>query len=162
VAYYTVLINAGLAGRDVYHLTAQDFTSVSGQLTHTTATSEQVRALDHILNGIYHPLQAETSGGERNANRPASEEAKNPASAFTVYPNPFSDFVQFNAPVGTTIISLRVTDISGTEVFDWNDAAGEPVLNWQTKAATEGIFLYQCRLSNGETVQGKLLRLKAR
>lgn len=162
IQLYTMLIDAGLAGRDVYHLTAQDFASVSGQLPHTTATSEQVRALDHILNGRYHPLQAETSGGERSVSRPGGEEAKAPASALRVYPNPFNDFVRFEAPAGTTIVSLRITDIFGKSVHEWNDMAGEQALNWQAKPTTEGVFLYQCRLSNGETMQGKLLQLKAR
>lgn len=162
IQLYTMLIDAGLAGRDVYHLTAQDFASVSGQLPHTTATSEQVRALDHILNGRYHPLQAETSGGERSVSRPGGEEAKAPASALRVYPNPFNDFVRFEAPAGTTIVSLRITDIFGKSVHEWNDMAGEQALNWQAKPTTEGVFLYQCRLSNGETVRGKLLQLKSR
>lgn len=159
VQLYTMLINAGLAGRDAYHLTAQDFASVSGQLTHTTAASEQVRALDHILNRQYHLLQAESSEGERSANLPISEEAKEPASALTVYPNPFNDLVRFEAPAGTTIIGLRISDISGKAVFDWSDTAGQRTLNWQTKAVMEGVFLYHCRLSNGETVQGKLLQM---
>ena len=160
IQLYTMLINAGLAGRDLYHLTALDFAAVSGQLTHTTAGSEQVRVLDHILNRYYHPLRAETSAGGRAGDQPQG--AKEAPAALIVYPNPFNDLVQFSAPIGALLTTLRITDISGKTVFEWKSMVGEAIVSWQTKVLTDGVFLYQGRLSNGERVYGKLLQLKTR
>src|SRR5262249_17665465 len=59
VDYYSVLICAGKDGRDAYHLTALEFASLESLMDHTTSIADQVRVLDHVLNGVYHPLAVE-------------------------------------------------------------------------------------------------------
>lgn len=156
VAYYTALINAGLAGRDAYHLSASEFAQLAPLMTHNASVSENVKTLDHILNGVYHPLEAETGTGNRPIGR--SEEPKDVSlSGFTVYPNPFSDEVNFIAPNGVFITALTITDISGKVVFERKYASNEQYAIWQASGIAEGILFYQCRISSGKIVHGKLI-----
>ncbi|MEI6411298.1 MAG: T9SS type A sorting domain-containing protein [Bacteroidota bacterium] len=160
IQLYNMLIAAGQNGRDVYHLNAQDFSAVSGQLTHTTAASEQVRVLDHILNKRYHPLHAEMASNGRYEQQQPAEEAKTTPGSFKVYPNPFSNVIQFVAPDGTNLIALRIYDIAGNTIYDWKEAKGSSTLSWENKRNSEGVYFYQAYLSSGKVMQGKLIQMK--
>jgi hypothetical protein len=163
ISYYTVLINAGLAGRDAYHLTAGEFAQLAPLMTHNSTVAENVKVLDHILNGVYHPLEAEAGNGNRSSGR-SEEQAKMDASLseLTVYPNPFNNEVNFVAPNGVSVIALTITDISGKVVFEQRDTSNKQYAAWQANGIPEGILFYKCRLSTGEVVHGKLLYSKKR
>ena len=160
VSFYTVLINAGLAGRDAYQLTAAEFAQLAPLMTHNSSVSGSVMALDHILNGVYHPLKVVTgTGGRPNAR---TEEEGTPfvlSSRLFVFPNPFSDDVQFVAPEGIFVMELRIMDISGRLIFEKNQISASEFI-WQPKDISEGILFYQCRLSDGAVTYGKLLHSK--
>ncbi|MFN0215631.1 MAG: T9SS type A sorting domain-containing protein, partial [Saprospiraceae bacterium] len=159
VTFYTVLINAGLAGRDAYQLTAAEFTQLAPLMTHHSSVSGNVMALDHILNGVYHPLKVVMGTGGRPRER--TEEEGTPLaliSELSVFPNPFSDEVQFLAPEGLMVTELRIMDVSGKLLFETNQAIESAV--WRSKDAPEGILFFRCSLSNGEIVYGKLFHSK--
>ena len=160
IQYYTVLINAGLAGRDAYQLTAAEFDQLAPLMTHNTSVSENVKSLDHLLNGVYHPLLVEPDTAGRPGER--SEDISLvlvEQSGLMVFPNPFSNEVRFVAPDGTYVTSLMVTDISGKVVFEQEFQSDKSVM-WQTSTHADGIFFYRCRLSNGDIAHGKLIQNK--
>ena len=155
VQYYSVLISAGLAGRDPYHLSDSEFQQVADLMTHSSTVSENVRVLDHILNGRYHPLAAdETEEGARS--EPPSRQNDLALKSLQVFPNPFLGRVQFVAPGNTEITGLTITDISGKVVFEHKQV--NTTLLWTSKSHHSGIYLYTCTLSNGEILQGKLIK----
>jgi len=160
IAYYTVLINAGLAGRDAYHLTAAEFAQLSPLMVHNSTVAEQVKVLDHILNGVYHPLEAEGSTGGRPGERSEENKTAIVETELTVFPNPFSNEVRFVAPAGASVKALVITDISGKIVFERKYTTGESLVVWQAVNIAKGILLYSCSISTGETVHGKLLHIK--
>ncbi|MDO8366651.1 MAG: T9SS type A sorting domain-containing protein [Saprospiraceae bacterium] len=160
VTFYTVLINAGLAGRDAYQLTAAEFAQLAPLMTHNSSASGNVKALDHILNGVYHPLKVLTGTGGRPSAR--TEEESTPLwlnSGLSVFPNPFSDEVQFLAPEGNLITELRIMDVAGRLIFFKNQISTSE-FTWQSKDTPDGILFYQCRLSDGTITYGKLLHSK--
>ncbi len=160
IAFYTVLINAGLTGRDAYQLTAAEFAQLAPLMTHHSSVSGNVMALDHILNGVYHPLKVGTGAGSRPSER--TEEESTPLvlnPGLSVFPNPFSDEVQFLAPEGLWVTELRIMDVSGKLLFEKNQISTSAFI-WQSKDTPEGILFYQCRLSDGTITYGKLLHSK--
>ncbi len=159
VSFYTVLISAGLAGRDAYQLTAAEFAQLAPLMTHNSSVSGNVKVLDHIMNGVYHPLKVGTGAGSRPSER--TEEESTPLvlnPGLSVFPNPFSDEVRFVAPEGTLVTELRIMDVSGRLLFEKKQAAESAV--WQSNDAPEGILFYRCGLSSGETIYGKLFHGK--
>lgn len=160
VSFYTVLINAGLAGRDAYQLTAAEFAQLAPLMTHHSSVSGNVMALDHILNGVYHPLKVEAGTGGRPSVRTEEENVTTTlTSGLSVFPNPFSDEVQFLAPEGLMVTELRIMDVSGKLLFEKNQILVSE-FTWQSKDTPEGILFYQCRLSDGAVTYGKLLHSK--
>ena len=161
VRYYTALSNAGLSGRDVYHLTAAEFAQLAPLMAHSSPVADQVKVLDHILNGVYHPLEAEPSSGNRSSESLEDEAfTLDKPSRLSVFPNPFSNEVHFVAPDGRVITQLTVSDISGKLLFERNYVAGEQSIIWQSDSIADGILLYSCQLSDGVIEHGKLIHSK--
>ncbi|MFN0215913.1 MAG: hypothetical protein ACKVT2_16765 [Saprospiraceae bacterium] len=158
ISYYTVLINAGLAGRDAYHLTATEFGQLAPLMTHNSTVAENVKVLDHILNGVYHPLEAESGTG----GRPGGERSEENINTLTkeglrVLPNPFEDEVRFFAPEGTVVETLSIVDVSGKTVYSQKLGDGQPMLVLNTASMPQGVLFYQCQISNGRTLHGKII-----
>ncbi len=160
IAYYTILISAGLAGRDAYHLTATEFSQLSPLMTHATTMAEQVKVLDHILNGVYHPLHAELGAGNRSGENSENADVPIVSMGLSVSPNPFSNEVRFVATEGVSVMALTITDISGKVIFERKFASSEPMIIWSASNLSDGILFYRCTLSNGLTAHGKLLYSK--
>ncbi len=160
IAYYSVLINAGLAGRDAYHLTASEFAQLAPLMTHSSTVADHVKVLDHVLNGIYHPLSAKPETGARPGNRDEPSTAPMVSKNLSVFPNPFSQDLRFVASDGVSITGLTITDISGKAIYARTFKDTETSVNWQPNSIADGVLLYRCILSNGETVHGKLLHSK--
>ncbi|MDX1913438.1 MAG: T9SS type A sorting domain-containing protein [Saprospiraceae bacterium] len=158
IAYYTVIINAGLAGRDAYHLTAAEFAQLAPLMTHQSSVAENVKVLDHILNGVYHPLEAAAvTGGRPGSARAEASEEMPTKEGLRVQPNPFDSEVRFFAPEGTNIRHLRLVDISGKQIFQQAFGESQPVLVLNTAALPQGVLFYECRLSDGSRLYGKIV-----
>ena len=158
IFYYTVLINAGLAGRDAYHLTAAEFAQLAPLMTHTSTVVEQIKVLDHILNGVYHPLVAESGIG----GRPSGDRSDETVDDLTnerlgVLPNPFESEVRFIAPEGTVIKTLSIVDVSGKTIYSQKLGDGSSMLLLNTASMPQGLLFYQCQLSDGKTLRGKII-----
>ncbi len=157
VAYYTVLINGGLAGRDAYHLTSAEFGQLAPLMTHSTTVADQVKVLDHIVNGVYYPLKVDAGYGNRPGERSETEGSiAVSTSGVSVFPNPFSNEVRFVAPDGLLIDGISIMDISGRLLFERNQLS-DSEFTWQPEGIPQGMLFYQCRLSNREVTHGKIL-----
>lgn len=158
IALYTVLIDAGKDGRDAYHLNAADFEAIAELMDHNTAAAEQVRVIDHIVNGNYHPLFV-----EQDEARPAEREESGfqgsiPAAGILVSPNPFIKTVRFTAPTGAGIQYLTISDPHGQVLYRHTSRTGETTMTWKPEKLPQGLYFYTCRLSNGEVQNGKLAK----
>jgi hypothetical protein len=162
IAYYTVLINAGLGGRDAYQLTAAEFAQLAPLMTHQSSVAENVKILDHVLNGVYHPLEAEAGTGGRGGERSEASEEVPAKEGLRVQPNPFESEVGFFAPDGSLIQHLRLTDLSGKQVFQQSPGEGLPVMFLNTAALPQGVLFYECGLSDGRRLYGKIVHQRNR
>ncbi len=160
IAYYAVLVNAGLAGRDAYHLTSSEFAQLAPLMANSSTVADQVKVLDHVLNGVYHPLSAESENSGRTGNREGDASSLSQSKKLLVFPNPFSEALRFAAPEGLSISMLTITDISGKHLYEQRFRKSESLVNWQPNDVPAGILLYRCVLSDGESVHGKLLYTK--
>ncbi|MDO8367587.1 MAG: T9SS type A sorting domain-containing protein, partial [Saprospiraceae bacterium] len=155
IAYYTVLINAGLAGRDAYHLTTAEFAQIAPLMTHNSTVAVNAKVLDHVLNGVYHPLEAESgTGGRPGGERSAETDETLTSEGLRVQPNPFESEVRFFAPEGTVIKTLSIIDVSGRVVYSERFGEGQSMLMVNTASMPQGVLFYQCQLSGGETLHG--------
>ncbi|MFN0215915.1 MAG: T9SS type A sorting domain-containing protein [Saprospiraceae bacterium] len=158
IAYYSVLINAGIAGRDAYHLTAAEFAQLALLMTHNSTVAENVKVLDHILNGVYHPLEAESgTGGRPGGERSGETTDALKTDGLRVLPNPFESEVRFFAPEGTVIKVLSIVDVSGKTVYSQKLREGQPMLLVNTDPMPQGVLFYQCQISDGKTLWGKII-----
>jgi len=163
VQFYSVLINAGLAGRDAYHLTTSEFGQLAPLMANNSAVSDQVKVLDHLLNGVYHPLAVEPNTAFRPGERTATETVSTFAiPKLLVFPNPFGDVVSFVPADGVFVTGLAITEISGKVVFEQANIQIDAPILWQPKSISDGVLFYRCTLSNGETMHGKLYYSKNR
>ncbi len=157
VQFYSVLINAGLAGRDAYHLTPSEFGLLAPLMANNSAVSDQVKVLDHLLNGVYHPLSVELNTAGRPDDRTAEIVDPHLVDRMVVMPNPFSDEIRFVAPVDKKITSICMMDISGRSLVSQKYELGEAIVLLHAGSMSEGVLFYTCQLSDGQTMHGKVI-----
>jgi len=150
-------------GRGTYHLTASEFDQLAPLMANNSAIADQVKVLDHLLNGVYHPLAVEPNTAFRPGERSTTEAVSTLAtSKLSVFPNPFGDVVSFVPADGIFVTGLTITEISGKVVFEQANTQIDAPILWQPKSVSDGVLFHRCTLSNGETIHGKLLYSKNR
>ncbi|MBL7827645.1 MAG: hypothetical protein JNJ57_13510 [Saprospiraceae bacterium] len=161
--YYNVLANAALAGRNPYNLTQTEFSTLAPLMTHNSSVADQVKVIDHVLNGVYHPMEGEPNQQNRSENQDGQPESVTPdLNQVITAPNPFSNEVRFLAPVGTSIISIEIMDLTGkleySRIFENENSS----VSWKPDGITSQIMVYRCGLSNGKYSTGKLMYVAAK
>ena len=99
---------------------------------------------------------------------PSVEEAEDGLSipqkfeVIALYPNPFSDFViiKFTMPKGGEV-QLMVFDVAGRLVYRETCRLESEVhtLKWQNPLTPSGVYFYQLKTDDGNTIKGKLVKI---
>jgi predicted outer membrane repeat protein len=77
--------------------------------------------------------------------------------SFKLYPNPFSDAINIQLPVGIDKASIKIYNVVGEMVYVTQIDKNQTTIG-QLQALTNGLYLLQVSLDNGQTITKKLIK----
>ncbi len=157
LTYYGVLVNAGIAGRDIWHLNSSEQNQAFALAAHDTYAGGLAQALQHYYQGEYVPLVAKRLpvGNRSSSSSPLL------AEQIKVFPNPFSQGITFEAGQSALIWQVVVRDATGKVVFEAvESSSGVPQVVWQPRNIPAGMYFYEAVDAQGKVYHGKLTRFQ--
>ncbi len=160
IAYYTLLINANQANRNIYQLTSEEWTSMEQIAASNSSAAESAKGILTLVKGNYYDVyieRATSTGGLGKAGKitaTAPEKAiQNTYSALTVYPNPAQNsiFVKCNINTINENTTVSLLDITGKVILTKKVNLTNEVLEIETQPLRDGFYFIQLNNTTIET-----------
>lgn len=152
IAYYTLLTNANIDGRNIFMLTADEWATMEQIAASNSSAAESAKGILTLVKGNYYDVyieRAANTGGIGKAGKitaTAPENAKqNTNNALTVYPNPAQNsiFVKCNLNSITENTTVSLLDITGKIILTKKVNLTNEVLEIETQTLKDGFYFVQ-------------------
>lgn len=158
IAYYTLLINANQVNRNIFQLTAGEWTNMEQIAATNTSTAESAKGILTLVKGNYYfnEIEKDVNGLGKNSPILSTPENKSEVTSknnlFVVFPNPADGqlFINYHVNDIVTNSTITVTNILGKTILVKTVNKVKGLIDLDTKNWANGTYFLQ--LTNGNKV----------